>query len=64
MLYFPFSKPLPLARMTANAPDPRTFEKWEDAFQYPIPTVRGMERKLRSSTVENQDKMRTLVGYA
>ena len=48
--------------MSMEAPDPRSLEHWEDAFQYPIPTVRGMEKKLRSNVVENQDKLRNLVG--
>lgn len=49
--------------MAAQIPDPRTFESWEDAFQYPIPAVNGMEKKLRTNIQENHEKLRTLVGY-
>lgn len=47
----------------ASSPiDPRTLEKWEDAFKYPIADVRLMERKLRSDLSVNQEKIRGLVG--
>lgn len=49
--------------MAAEAPDPKTFGSWEEAFQYPIPAVRGMERQLRSDIDSNREKLRTLVGY-
>ncbi|KAF2443592.1 hypothetical protein P171DRAFT_389930 [Karstenula rhodostoma CBS 690.94] len=48
--------------MTAEAPDPRTFTSWEDAFQYPIPVVRKLEQQLRSNADENREKLRSLVG--
>ncbi|KZM25177.1 uncharacterized protein EKO05_0008516 [Ascochyta rabiei] len=48
--------------MTTEAPDPRTFQSWEDAFQYPIPTVRKLEQQLRSTADDNRDKLRSLVG--
>ncbi|KAI9728707.1 MAG: hypothetical protein M1828_002813 [Chrysothrix sp. TS-e1954] len=48
--------------MATEAPDARSFKTWQDAFQYPIPTVRGMEKKLRNNLNENHDKLRTLVG--
>ncbi|KAK3079513.1 hypothetical protein LTS18_004663, partial [Coniosporium uncinatum] len=48
--------------MTTQAPNPRGFKSWEDAFQYPIPTVRGFEQQLRSNASENREKLRTLVG--
>ncbi|KAI4253118.1 MAG: hypothetical protein LQ352_003882 [Teloschistes flavicans] len=48
--------------MTAEAPDPKTFGSWEDAFQYPIATVRGMERQLRNDLDSNREKLRLLVG--
>ena len=50
--------------MTSNDPDPRTFETWEDAFQYPIPAVRKFEQQLRQHAGENRQKLRNLVGYA
>ncbi|KAL8698430.1 MAG: hypothetical protein Q9201_006576 [Fulgogasparrea decipioides] len=48
--------------MAAEAPDPKTFGSWEDAFQYPIATVRGMERQLRNDIESNREKLRSLVG--
>lgn len=53
---------LPVTSMAAEAPDPKTFESWEEAFQYPIPAVRGMERMLRRDIDSNREKLRTLVG--
>jgi hypothetical protein len=35
---------------------------WEDAFQYPVPVVRELETRLRSSANDNREKLRTLVG--
>ena len=49
--------------MAAEAPDPKTFGSWEEAFQYPIPAVRGMEKQLRRDIDSNREKLRTLVGY-
>ncbi len=49
--------------MTAEGPDPKTFGSWEDAFDYPVAAVRGMERQLRSDIESNKEKLRTLVGY-
>lgn len=49
--------------MTTNqAPNPREFKSWEDAFQYPVPVVRRLEQQLRSNINENSDKLRSLVG--
>lgn len=48
--------------MANEAPDPRTFKSWEDAFQYPIPVVRKLEQQLRSNADENREKLRSLVG--
>ncbi|KAI5245845.1 hypothetical protein E4T43_02916 [Aureobasidium subglaciale] len=49
--------------MTTNqAPNPRDFNSWEDAFQYPVPVVRRLEQQLRSNINENGDKLRSLVG--
>lgn len=48
--------------MAGEAPDPKTFESWEEAFQYPITAVRGMERMLRRDIDSNREKLRTLVG--
>lgn len=48
----------------AEAPNPKTFGSWEDAFKYPVATVRSMERQLRSDIDSNKDRLRSLVGYA
>ncbi|KAL9122169.1 MAG: hypothetical protein Q9187_001270 [Circinaria calcarea] len=48
--------------MAVEAPDPKTFSSWEDAFQYPVPTVRRMEQQLRNDIAGNREKLRTLVG--
>ena len=47
----------------AEGPDPRLFASWEEAFKYPIASVRGMERQLRNDTETNKERLRTLVGY-
>lgn len=49
-------------KMGSEAPDPKTFASWEEAFQYPIPAVRGMEKQLRREIESNREKLRTLVG--
>lgn len=54
----------PVLAMATEAPDPRTFQSWEDAFQYPIPTVRKLEQQLRTTADDNREKLRSLVGYA
>jgi hypothetical protein len=51
-----------LVKMANNAPDPRTFADWTDAFQYPNATVRQFERQLRSHASENRQKLRAIVG--
>lgn len=48
--------------MATAGPDPRTFGSWEEAFKYPVATVRGMERQLRGEIDLNREKLRTLVG--
>ncbi|EOA88452.1 uncharacterized protein SETTUDRAFT_176536 [Exserohilum turcica Et28A] len=48
--------------MATEAPDPRNFKTWEDAFQYPIPVVRKLEQQLRNNADENREKLRSLVG--
>ena len=48
--------------MAAEGPDPKTFGSWEEAFQYPVATVRAMERQLRSDIESNRERLRTLVG--
>ncbi|KAF2734858.1 hypothetical protein EJ04DRAFT_465806 [Polyplosphaeria fusca] len=48
--------------MATEAPDPRGFKSWEDAFQYPIPVVRKLETQLRSNAGDNREKLRSLVG--
>ena len=48
--------------MATETPDPRTFRSWEDAFQYPIPVVRKLEKQLRTNADDNREKLRSLVG--
>lgn len=48
--------------MAAEAPDPKKFQSWEEAFQYPIAAVRGMEKQLRNDIESNREKLRSLVG--
>ncbi|EMC96187.1 hypothetical protein BAUCODRAFT_70384 [Baudoinia panamericana UAMH 10762] len=48
--------------MAVQPPDPRTFNSWEDAFQYPLPVVRKLEQQLRKNLDENRSKLRSLVG--
>jgi conserved oligomeric Golgi complex subunit 1 len=48
--------------MAGNAPDPRTFKDWNEAFQHPIPSIRKFERQLHSHASENRQKLRTIVG--
>ena len=47
----------------AETPDPKTLESWEDAFQYPVAAVRGMEKQLRGDIDSNRERLRSLVGY-
>ncbi len=49
--------------MGTEAPDPRTFKTWDDAFQYPIPVVRKLSHQLRNNVSENREKLRSLVGF-
>ncbi|KAI9753029.1 MAG: hypothetical protein M4579_005371 [Chaenotheca gracillima] len=48
--------------MSVEAPDPKSFKTWDEAFQYPIPAVRRMEQQLRGDLTANRDRLRTLVG--
>ncbi|KAH0562995.1 hypothetical protein GP486_002443 [Trichoglossum hirsutum] len=48
--------------MAAKPLDSEILKTWDDAFQYPIPTVRQFEKQLRSGLINNQEKLRTLVG--
>lgn len=49
--------------MAKEHPDPKTFGSWEEAFKFPVPTVRRMERQLRGDVASNQERLRTVVGY-
>jgi hypothetical protein len=53
-----------MASLTTEAPDPRTFQSWEDAFKYPVPVVRRMQQQLKGGISTNRERLRTLVGYA
>ncbi|UJO13902.1 uncharacterized protein CLAFUR5_03317 [Fulvia fulva] len=48
--------------MASQPPDAATLQNWEDAFQYPLPTVRKLESQLRTTLTSNRDKLRSLVG--
>lgn len=48
--------------MAPEAPDPHSLKSWQDAFQYPIPTVRRVEQELRRDIASNKEKLRALVG--
>ncbi|KAL9052469.1 MAG: hypothetical protein Q9162_005381 [Coniocarpon cinnabarinum] len=49
--------------MALEIPEIRNLKTWEDAFQYPVPTTRAIEKRLKNGLTENHDKLRTLVGY-
>lgn len=49
--------------MATEAPDPKTFGSWEEAFQFPVSTVRAMEGQLRRNIDLNRERLRSLVGY-
>ncbi|KAL6236010.1 hypothetical protein BDW75DRAFT_124022 [Aspergillus navahoensis] len=48
--------------MASDGPDPQSLKTWQDAFQYPIPTVRRLEQELRRDIASNKEKLRALVG--
>ncbi|KAL4918070.1 hypothetical protein BDW62DRAFT_182283 [Aspergillus aurantiobrunneus] len=48
--------------MAPDGPDPQSLKAWQDAFQYPIPTVRRVEQELRRDIASNKEKLRALVG--
>ncbi|PYH94239.1 hypothetical protein BO71DRAFT_483917 [Aspergillus ellipticus CBS 707.79] len=48
--------------MASDGPDPQALKSWQDAFQYPIPTVRRVEQELRRDIASNKEKLRALVG--
>jgi hypothetical protein len=49
--------------MASDGPDPQSLKSWQDAFQYPIPSVRRVEQELRRDIASNKEKLRALVGY-
>ncbi|KAL4884066.1 hypothetical protein BJY04DRAFT_183881 [Aspergillus karnatakaensis] len=48
--------------MASDGPDPQSLKSWQDAFHYPIPTVRRVEQELRRDITSNKEKLRALVG--
>jgi conserved oligomeric Golgi complex subunit 1 len=48
--------------MATDVPDPQTLRSWQEAFQYPIPTVRRVEQEIRRDIASNKEKLRSLVG--
>lgn len=72
--HFPAFWPLPalvlhpdsgfkLLAMAPQPPEPQSLKSWQEAFQYPIPTVRRVEQELRRDIASSQEKLRALVGY-
>jgi hypothetical protein len=59
-----FSPPASCApvNMASAGPDPQSLKSWQDAFQYPIPTVRHLEQELRRDIASNKERLRALVG--
>jgi hypothetical protein len=53
---------LPTFIMASDGPDPQSLKSWQDAFQYPVPTVRRVEQELRRDIASNKEKLRALVG--
>ena len=49
--------------MDADAPDPKSLTVWEEAFRFPIISVRRMEQQLHNDIGSNREKLRSLVGY-
>jgi len=49
--------------MATDIPEPQMLKSWEEAFQYPIPTVRHVEQELRRDIESNKEKLRSLVGW-
>jgi hypothetical protein len=56
-------QPFPCFIMASDGPDPQNLKSWQDAFQYPIPTVRRVEQELRRDIASSKEKLRALVGY-
>ena len=48
--------------MAVVPPSPSTLQSWEEAFNHPLPVVRKMESQLRTQILDNQTKLRSLVG--
>ncbi|KAI9677682.1 MAG: hypothetical protein M1817_006637 [Caeruleum heppii] len=48
--------------MATDLPDPSSLKTWEDAFQYPIPTVHRLEQQLRQDLSVSRERLRNLVG--
>ncbi|CRG86250.1 Conserved oligomeric Golgi complex subunit 1 [Talaromyces islandicus] len=48
--------------MATDTPDPQNLKSWQEAFQYPIPTVRKVEQELRRDIASNREKLRSMVG--
>ncbi|KAH2280526.1 hypothetical protein KXW29_003484 [Aspergillus fumigatus] len=48
--------------MASAGPDPQSLKSWQDAFQYPIPTVRHLEQELHRDIASNKERLRALVG--
>jgi hypothetical protein len=49
--------------MATDAPEPQSLKSWQDAFQYPVSTVRRVEQELHRDIESNKEKLRALVGF-
>src|ERR1700761_8470135 len=48
--------------MAADSIDPKSFKGWDEAFQYPVVSIRKFEQTLRNHAEDNRRKLRTIVG--
>lgn len=46
----------------SDPPEPQDLKSWQNAFHYPVPTVRRVEQDLRRDIESNKEKLRALVG--
>ncbi|QIX02040.1 hypothetical protein AMS68_007557 [Peltaster fructicola] len=47
---------------TTSIPEPTSLKSWDEAFQYPLPTVRKLSLRLRKDIDEHRSRLRSLVG--
>lgn len=47
---------------TTSIPEPASLKSWDEAFQYPLPTVRKLSLRLRKDIDDHRSRLRSLVG--